>query len=308
MLSHRPFTEETAPETIFNQTAQAFRQRDQDYLGIDVGCTHPYIQTADFRFVVVDEEDETQTPLQIPTPTDLLKIFSTLKSPTPFSEDFQIRFGYDYDFGEDDPRYGSTGLFRHFIEFTMSMPIAFNSVKPDERAKAIGTLVLEYPTEMTEILGEMGIETANEEVYEIGRKYRKEASTACTNLMRTADEPVELREVQTLSFELSERERVIRRMFTRSFESGDTLTVLSSITSDGEGKICEEDSAIPFEMTQDPEINAHDQDLGDLFSEILSGSFGLEAPTMDQTYQYASEIWALLQMSYTPYRHLVANT
>jgi len=307
MLNPRPFTEETAPETIFNQTAQAFRQRAQDYLGVDSACSHPYVQNAEFRFVVVDEEGETEATPQVSAPTDMLKTFSTVKSPTLFSEDFQIRFGYDYDFGEDDPRYGRTGLFRHFIELTMSVPIPFNYVKPDERAKAIGTLVLEYPTEMTEILGEMGVETANEEVFEIGRKYYKKASAACINLMRTAEDSVELREVQTLSFELSERERVIRRMFTRAFESGDTLTVLSSITSDAEGKICEEDSAIPFEMMQDPEINAHDQDLGDLFSEILSGSFGMEAPTMDQTYQYAFEIWSLLQVSYAPYKHLVAD-
>ena len=303
MLSLQPFIETTASDEIFSHTAEAFAIRSGDYLGTNPHDINPYVATTELR-LIVDAEDEKQDEGE--APTEINNAIAMLKSTVPYTEDFQIRYGCDYDFQEDDPRYGKTSLLRHFIELTVSTPVLFDCVRPDERAKAIGTIILEYQTEMSEFLNDAGIDLQDEDVYDIARKYPKQTGAACIKLMRTAEDFVELREVQTLGFELSERERVIRRIFTRSFDIGDSTTILSSLAMDTSG-MCEEDSATPFDSSRGSETSEHDEALGDLFAEILSGAWGEDTAKVDQTYQYASGIWELLLMSYAPLQNLAVK-
>lgn len=308
MLGPMPFAETTSPETLFDCVSDGFRTRMADYAGTDIAHCPPLLVRVSLDLPSEDDAVPAPPAMYLDFPLD-----EQLPRSVPlFAEDLEVGFGFEYDFPVDDARYRRLPILRHFVEISFGVPLPFNFVEEKDRAKAIGTLIFEYQGEMTKILNDMGIDTIDHEIYEIAEEYPEEAEAACLTLLRTAEEHIDFREVRTLRYQLSERERTIRRSFTCAFESGMTTTILSSITTIDD-KICEDESAIPNQFANNPEVVEHDTELEALFTEILAGLPGIDAsvgdkkaipPMLDNSYRYATEIWRLLDLTYAPYKSL----
>ena len=308
MLGHPPFTEETPPNDVFNYTNQAFRTRAIDYLGGDGSHIIPILMRLDLQSIepaeqIVDSQQGDTTEKHKNNPEAL-----SLPSPIPFVETIQLSYGIDYDCLPTDPQYAKEELFRYFVEVTFGVPLTIESIPQNELAKAIGTLVIEYAEEFNNAFAEQDIDLEEERVYEVGVKYPRESLDVYHTIMKNCgDDVVELREVRGIRYELSEREHTIRKTVSRSFEVGAATTLMSSIT-EIDGAICDEESAIPQHIQESADNTAHDTELDDLFAAIMSTGLGDDALRARVTYEYASEIWALLLATYNPHATLLKES